>query len=253
MTQPGRAPLSWEVRLAAAMVGVGALLGVALLVLSVAAFRTDPGFLFAVLPIVFAFLLGAGLYLTTGSLLLAAGLLRRARSARLRTGVVGAVLGLTGLAVMPFLPWAGFAVSGYGGVLLWLMTTPGAERDLGAWTDHRKQPAPWGGRPGKGIWSSAPQQQGPWAPDPTTLPWVSWKDHSGPRAPWWQTWQAGLAQGIPLWEALVLGALLVLFVVSLALVLLPGARPLGLFGVVVTLAGVVPLELRMRERLAGRR
>lgn len=253
MTQPGPQPLSWQVRLAAAMAGVGVLAGAALLGLSLVIFRMDPGFLFAILPVVFGVLLVVGLNLVLASAFLLRGLLRRRRGARLRTGVLGGSLAFTGLTLLPFEPWLGLGMVLYGGLLLWLMTTPAAEHDLGPWFSHLMRPAPWGSRPGTRIWSSAPQQQGPWAHDPTTLPWMSWRNHSGPRAPWWQTWQAGLAQGIPLWEAVVLGILLLVFAVSLVLILIPGFRPLGLFGVVVTIVGVVPLELRMRERLAGRR
>lgn len=101
-----------------------------------------------------------------------------------------------------------------------------------------------------------PPQQGPWSANPTTLPWISWDRVSGPRPPWWQTWQAGLAQGLPLWELLVLGAALIVFAVgivsiSIGVALHPAARPLGLL-IPVAIAVVWFLEQRMRERLARR-
>lgn len=252
MTQPQPRSLSWEVRLAAALVGVGALLGGALMALGVRLLQAEPGFLFAILPLIATGALCAGLYLAVASVFLVLGLLRRARAARVRTALLGSVLAVTGLMGLGMMPWLGFGVAVYGGALVWLMLMPGAEQDLGPWSRPFQQPAPWGGTPGRGLWSAQAPQQGPWAPDPTALPWMSWKGHSGPRAPWWQTWQAGLAQGIPLWEALVLGVLLLVFLAALVAVL-AGELALGVVGVGVALAGVVPLEQRMRQRLAGRR
>jgi hypothetical protein len=109
--------------------------------------------------------------------------------------------------------------------------------------------------------------QGPWAPDPRTLPWFSWRNHSGPRAPWWQTWQAGLAQGVPAWELVLLCLALLAFLVGLVAVplVLGGSAYLGTLhlrgGRAAPLLLLLPaswlvvawLEQRMRTRLATRR
>ena len=124
--------------------------------------------------------------------------------------------------------------------------------DLVILNGGERQPAPWGSTPGTGIWSEEPAVQGPWAPDPATLPWLSWKGTSGPRTPWWQTWQAGLAQGLPLWELLVLAVSMVAFVAALVAAAVPGYRGFGLLLMLPALGGVLLVEQRMRERLSGR-
>jgi len=235
------------------MTGVGALLGGALVLLSLRLFTADPGFLFAIMPIIASAALGAGLVLALWSVALVLSLLHRTATARLRTALLGASFAVVGLFVLFGMPWLGFGMAVYGLALLWLMCMPGAARDLGPWARAvRRQRAPWGQRPGTRVWSEEPPQQGPWSPDPTTLPWLPSQRMSGPQTPWWEVWRTGLQHGIPLWELLVLGGLLLVFLASLVAIL-AGARGLGVMGVVLSIAGVVPLEQRMRERAAGRR
>jgi hypothetical protein len=225
-----------------------------LLVLSTRIGQHDPGFLFAVLPFVAVAVGMAGLVLTLGSGMLVLRLLTNADGARLQTTALGACLLVMGLLGLGMEPWVGLLLLLHGAALVALMLSPGAERDLGPWRRGLTQPAPWGSRPGTGIWSDEPPQQGPWSPDPRTLPLMSWKGHSGPRPPWWVTWQTALRQGIPLWEAVVLGVALGGWLLGLVLVLadfahhrvsLPGA------GLVLAAFGTVWLvERRVRTRLA---
>ena len=186
MTQPQPRSTSWEVRVAAVMVGAGVLLGAGLVALSVRMFTMDPGFLFAIMPIVMSFALGAGLYIALGSVMLVVSLHRRTRTARLRTALLGGVFAGCGVMALVPWPWMGFALVLYGGTLLWLMLMPGAAADLGPWKRAFEQPAPWGRRPGRGIWSAQPPKQGPSSPDPTTLPWLPRCQGSGPQTPWWE-------------------------------------------------------------------
>jgi hypothetical protein len=258
---------SWQVRLAAALTGVTAVFGLGLLVLASRVLRGDPGFLFAVLPFVFLFLGAAGSFLLGASLTLTLRLLFCARGVRLHTALLGGLLCFMGIMVVGDSQLAALALVLQGGGLVWLMTTPGAVADLGGWLGASQPPAPWGSTPGTGLWSSAPPQQGPWSPDPRTLPIMSWKGHSGPRPPWWQTWQDGLAQGIPLWELVLLCVALLGWLVALVAVpfALAGSAYLGtlrlrtgqaawlLLLLPASLAVVVWLERRMRARLAQRR
>jgi hypothetical protein len=256
---------SWEVRLATALAWFGVLPGIGCLYLAYLTFGADPGFLFAVLPIVFGVLLMAGFFLTSAAVTLAVQLQRGHPGARLRAVLVGGFLAFTGFCLLLASPVAGLPLILYGGTLAWLMTAPGAARDLGPYFAPTLKPqAPWGQTPGTTLWAPATREpglhpsvapgpvQGPWAPDPTTLPWFSWKDHSGPRAPWWQTWQAGLAQGIPLWELIVLVATMGVFAAGLVCVLVPGWRPFALLAIPASIGVVALLEQRMRTRLARR-
>jgi hypothetical protein len=249
-------PSSWQVRAAALLVALDAAFGVALLVLAFHVLEGDPGFLFAILPFVSLALGCAGIFLTTAAVALAARLLACARGVRVQTACLGLFLAVSGLSVATMSPWIGLPLAVQGGALVWLMTTPAAKADLDGWREGFTQPAPWGSTPGTGIWSDTPVQQGPWSPDPTTLPWMSWKKHSGPRAPWWQTWEAGLKQGIPLWEAVLLGAALLGMGVGLVLVFLGmGHHRIGGLASAVILGSMILvwfLERRMRTRLAGR-
>jgi hypothetical protein len=259
-------PSSAEVKLAAVLTGVAAGFGVLVVLLGVRLFMADD-FLMFVLPMIGAFLVVAGLYISTGAVATAIGLRRGRRGVRLHTALVGGCLAVSGLFVMAASLPAGTLVAGYGGTLLYLMTTEGAARDLGPWFDHLRQPAPWGSRPGTKLWSKEPAQQGPWAPDPTTLPWFTWKNHSGPRSPWWQTWQAGLRQGMPLWELVLLVLAFLVFLVGLVAVpfAIAGSHRFGtlrleggtaawlLLLIPAAIGIVVFLEQRMRRRLAGRR
>jgi hypothetical protein len=259
-------PASTEVTLAAVLMGLAAGLGVLLMAVGARLFLVHDDLLMLVLPVVATVLFLTGLYLTGAALVTATGLWQAKPGARLRTTVIGGCVAVAGVFVMVPAPVTGLLLTLYGGGLVYLMSTPAAARDLGPSAQYLEQQAPWGSRPGTRLWSSAPAQQGPWAPDPRTLPWFSWKNHSGPRAPWWQTWQAGLAQGIPLWELVVL--VLALLVLAVGLVAVPfalaGSHHLGtlrltggtagwLFLLVPAAVGVVAwLEQRMRRRLATR-
>jgi len=205
----------------------------------------DPGFLFAILPILSVFLLGVGFLLACCSVALTVRVLSGAPGVRLRTAVLGGCLVVCGLFALAGSVLAGLLLIPYGATLVWLMTTPAAAQDLGGWSPQVR-----------GSTSTVPgylptdrPQQGPWSPRPTTLPWTSWEGVSGPRPPWWQTWEAGLARGIPVWELLVLGACLLGFVVSLGFVFVPSLRGWSAVLLPLSLGGVWFLEQRMRERL----
>jgi hypothetical protein len=270
---------SWEVRLATALVWLGVLPAAGCLYLSALAFKKTDDMLLFVMPLVASFLLCAGLFLMSAVVSLGLRLQRAHPSARLQTALVGGAFVVMSGFALAMTPSLGLLLLLYGGALAYLMTTPGAASDLGPWRRAVQQPAPWGATPGRGIWAPSPPQsalhpsvpagpvQGPWAPDPTTLPWFSWKEHTGPRAPWWQTWQLGLAQGIPLWELVLLCLALLSFLVGLVAVpfVLTGSAYLGSLHVTGSHAAplllllpaswllVAWLEQRMRARLAGRR
>jgi hypothetical protein len=250
--------LSWQVRLAAALVGLGTALGVGMIVLAFALVRGDPGFLFAVLPIVFVFLTVAGLNIAAFSWALVVRLRLATPGVRMQIALFGGCLVVSGFFVAAgSAPAAVFLVL-YGGTLVWLMTTPAAAHDLGAWiapvprrawfargTPLRQQP--WSPPPGPqgshGSSRAGPQQ--PWSQGPP-LP-------AGPR-PWWETWQAGLAQGMPLWELLLVGAALLAFAVGLlsiplGLALFPAIGPLSVL-IPLAVAVVWFVEQRMKARLA---
>lgn len=248
-----------EVRAAAALVWLGTVPGIAACVAGIAVLRADPGFLFVVLPFVACGLLGAGIMLVVWSCALALDLHARRQRARLRTALLGGGCLVLGLGGLPVLLRTGLVLALYGGALLWLMTRPAVADELGPWVI--RPTAPWGSTPGRGIWAPLPEpgapqtawtpqapQQGPWSPDPTTLPWLSWKGHSGPRPPWWVTWQAGLARGIPLWELLLLVASLLGALATVVLVLSAGMAWVVLMP--LPLLGVVLVESRMRQRLS---
>lgn len=256
---------SWQVRLATALVWLGVLPGLACFYLAFRIFQYHDDLLIFVLPIVATFLMGAGAMILPASVGLAVRMQKRHKAARLQAFVLGACLAMCGLFLLVGAPPVGLGLLLYGGTLAALLTTSAAAHDLGPWKQSLVQPAPWGSAPGTRLWAPSPPQpgqhpsvpagpvQGPWAPDPTTLPWFSWKAHSGPRAPWWQTWQAGLSQGIPLWELIVLVVAMAAFAVGLVSVLVPGLRPLALVLIPVPILVVALLEQRMRTRLAGRR
>jgi hypothetical protein len=253
-------PSSTEVKLAAVLMGTAAGFGVLVVMLGVRLLSADD-FLMFVLPMVGIVLATFGFFVTGSAVITALALWRCKPGARLQTALVGGGLVVSGMFVLMASPAVGLVLTLYGGTLLFLMTTAGAARDLGPWVEHLKQPAPWGTRPG-GLWSKAEPQQGPWAPDPTTIPWLSWKDHSGPRPPWWQTWRAGLAQGIPLWELVLLVLALLCFAVGLVAIPfhMTGSHWLGNLGwsgsalwfmpIPVAIGIVAWLEQRMRRRLA---
>jgi hypothetical protein len=244
---------SWEVRLATALAWLCVLPGLGCFYLAYRVSQADPSFLFAIIPIVAGFLFCAGLVLLPAAVGLAVRLQRGHKLARLQALLLGSGLAVCGLTLMAVSPLAGLGVLLYGGTLAGLMMTKAAETDLGPWKRAVEQRAPWGSTPGTKIWSSEAPQQGPWSPDPTRVPWMPWQQQSGPRTPWWQTWQAGLAQGIPLGELVLLVLALAAFVVGLATVLVPGWRLLGVVLVPVPIVVVALLEQRMRARLAGRR
>jgi hypothetical protein len=249
---------SWQVRVAAGLALVGALPGATACVLGGTLLTADPGFLFVVMPIVACALVGGGLFVVVSAVALAVDLARGGRQARLRAALAGAAFAVIGLMLLGLEPLIGLPMAACGGLMVWLMCTPAAAADLGPWVT--RPVAPWGSRPGRGIWAPLPApgatqvqeapQQGPWSPDPTTVPWLGWKGHSGPRPPWWVTWQAGLARGLPLWELLVLVPSLVVAAGVLVLIL-ADSRAWAL-AMPVPLAGVMLVESRMRRRLAGR-
>ena len=268
---------SWQVRVATVLVWAGVLPAAACLYLGFRALTTTDDLLILVLPIVGGALLVAGVVIAGATTQLAVRLQRSHPAARLQTALLGGGMAAMGLLALPAMTRLGVVFVLYGASLLLLVSTRAAAADLGPWRRSLLQPAPWGSTPGTGIWAPAPRTpglhpsvrpepvQGPWAPDPRTLPWLSWKDHSGPRAPWWQTWQAGLAQGIPLWELVLLCLALLAFLGGLAAVPfvlagsatfgtlhLGGGQPGWLLLLPVSGLVVLWLERRMRVRLATR-
>jgi hypothetical protein len=273
---------SWEVRLATLLAWLGVLPGVGCLALSAKAFSTTDDMLLFVMPIIACAALVAGLVIIGGAAGLAVRLKQQHPAARLQALLAGASMAVCGLFMVSFTR-VGVLLLLYGGLLAWLVCTPGAGRDLGPFRRAVQQPAPWGSRPGTGLWKPAeppaapwaardPEAahapvQGPWAPDPRTIPWFSWKGYSGPRVPWWQTWQAGLAQGIPLWELVLLCLAMLGFLCGLVVIpfVLGGSAYLGTLhltgGRVAFLLLLLPaswavvawLEMRMRTRLAIKR
>ena len=241
-------------RLAAVLVGLSAALGLSLLGLAARLMDSDPGFLFAILPILITGLLVVGLFLAMAAVALAVRLLRCAAGARLQTTLAGSAIAGWGLFLLMDRTRLAVFLLLYGGMLVALMMTTGAKAELAGFSSGLTAPAPWGSTPGSGVWSREPAQQGPWSPDPTTVPWLR-RPTSGPRTPWWTTWQAGLVQGIPLWEALLLGCALlawgsglVLFVMGL------GQQRMGPLPVALLASGIGLtwfLERRMRQRLSG--
>lgn len=247
---------AWQVRVAAVLVALDAALGVAIALHAIRLLGADPGFLFFILPFLAMGLMIAGLFLTAASLTLALRLMTRARGVRLQAAFLGGGLVLTSVFIAPVVLWVGLLLAVQGGGLVWLMLTPAAKAELDGWLDGFKQPAPWGSTPGTGLWSDAPVQQGPWSPDPTTLPWLGRKGQSGPQPPWWQTWEAGLAQGIPRWEAILLGLAVLGLGSGLLLMLVGMVEDYRIGGLASALiAGSIGLtwflERRMRARLAG--
>jgi hypothetical protein len=249
-------PSSWQVRVAALLVGLGAVLGAGMLLLAGRLLDSDPGFLFAVLPIVAAVVGGAGLFLAAASCTLAVNLWTGGKGARLQTAVLGVVLAVLGLGTLSVQPLAGLLIVVQGLALVALMSTAAAKHDLDGWLEGFKQPAPWGSTPGTGIWSDAPAKHGPWSPDPTTVPWLARRKDAGPQPPWWQTWQVALSRGVPLWEALLLGLALLGWATGMVLIFIDlghtriAGGPLLLIALSIGLAWF--LERRMRARLAGR-
>ncbi len=247
---------SVQVRVAAVLVGLGAVLGLALVVLGLRLFTVHDDLLLVVIPVVATALVCAGTFLAGSAAAIAVRLHRGHPAARLQTAVLALVCLVLGGFLLVASAVAAVVLLLYGGTLLLLMTSPAAARDLGPWRRAVGQPAPWGSTPGTRVWSPQPPQQGPWSPDPTTLPWLGWQDRSGPRPPWWVTWQAGLAQGLPLWELLLVGAGVVCTLAGLVAVLASVGSPGARAWVVLVPVGIAPVwyvERRMRARLAGRR
>lgn len=258
---------SWQVRLAALLAWLGVLPGLLCFYLAALAFRNPDDMLLFVMPIIGTAALVAGVVIVAGAASCALGLAAGKPRARLHALVGGACLAVCGVFTLATSPRVGILLFLYGGSLVWLMLSPDAVADLGSLRDAlAQQQAPWGSRPGTRLWSSAPQQQGPWSPPPTTLPWGRSKARSGPTPPWWQTWQAALAQGIPLWELVTLVVAVVAVLTGNVLLLLGltgsaylgtlgmhgSGAPIGLLLVGAGVGVVTCLEKRMRRRLEGR-
>jgi hypothetical protein len=230
------APRSWEVRLAAALVGVGAVVGAAMVIIALMLMAGDPGFLFAVLPIIFLVLSVAGVGIATFSLALAVRVRRAEPGARMQVMVSGGALVVSGLFVAAESPLAAVVLLPYGGALLWLMATPAAARELGPFI---AVPA---GRPWFGSRASSRAPSG---------------SPAGEFPPWWETWRAGLRQGMPRGDLLLAGLALLLFVVGLVglplgLALFRAGALASLVLMMIGAALVWVVERRMKARLARR-
>lgn len=254
MTDKSAMAKSWQVRLAALLVSLDVVLGVAMIMMALRLVDNDPGFLFAILPILVTGLAVFGLFIAIAALTLAVQLWAGHPRARLQTLLFGGALAMVGVFLMTSQPGVGLLVSMKGFALVALMLTEGAKRDLGDWRASIAQPAPWGSTPGTSVWSDEPAQQGPWSPNPTTVPWVGWKGHSGPRPPWWQTWQHALEKGVPLWELVLLGVAVTGSLTGIVLNFIAltrgGLEPGPIVVISLSLALIWWLEHRMRVRLA---
>jgi hypothetical protein len=267
------------------MVGAGAVLGILLLVGAGLLFTADPGFLFAVIPIIMCAALIAGFQVLTVSVTLSSRLLRRTPGARLPTATVGFSVFLAGLAGCTFQPLMGLPLAAYGAVLFWLMTTPAAARDLGPWfvvrapqqqrdvwfmpRSMRPQPRPpqppfFTGTEFTGTEPSAAGSPSPFFTGAETPaagqppPFFAGAGQPRPRRQrpetWMELWQEGLSR-IPISDAIALGIALLTFVVGDVLVFmnLVGADH-GHLAVAVLLVGSsiavhIVLERRMLARL----
>jgi hypothetical protein len=194
-----------------------------MVVLAFALMGNDPGFLFAVLPVIFLVLTVAGLSIAAFSWALVVRLRRATPGVRMEAALVGGSFVVSGFFVAGgSMPAAVFLIL-YGGTLLWLMTTPAAARDLGGWI--------------------APARR------------CAWFARGTSQRPWWESWRAGLAQGMPLWELLLVAAALLVFAVGLVcfplgLALFPALRPLPVLLIPLAVAVVWFVEQRMKARLA---
>jgi hypothetical protein len=254
----GRYGTSLEVRIAAGLVGAGALLGVLLVVGAGFLLANDPGFLFAVLPAIAGGAIVAGVYIAGTSIQLTRRLLRRAPGARLTAAVFGAVICVAGLFALSLEPLLGAVVAVYGAVLLWLMTTSAAAQDLGSWFE------PPGARAQRVVPAWLPRSMRPVprpvVPSPPTSAPPPTFTAAGPRPSrqrpdtWIELWQEGLTR-IPVLDLIALVVGLVGFVVGdvLVFVALVGSRDgallLGLALVGVAIGIHVVLERRMLARL----
>jgi hypothetical protein len=226
--------LSWQVRLATAVVGLGVVLGAGLIVLAFALMQGDPGFLFAILPIVFLFLSVAGVTIATFSLGFVVQLRRRAPGVRLQVALFGGSLVICGMFVATASRPAAVVLVLYGATLVWLMTTLAAANDLGSWTVPVARPRLFGLQGSGAAGADAP------APPP-----------------WWETWKAGMAQGMPGWEKVLVAAALLAFALGLVLLplglfLFPDLRQWAAFLIVLAIAVVGVMERRMKVRLGSR-
>lgn len=224
--------LSVEVRVAASMVGAGAVLGVVLVVVSGLLLMLDDSFLFAVMPVVASLALGAGLQLIGGAVWLSRRLVRQAPGARLSTGILGASLVFSGLATSAAMVLPGLLLILYGGTLVALMSTAAAAADLGPWfvAHARRQGWAWGR---KGVGPQRPGSRAPWEAVPQ---------------PWWELWRSGVKQGLPPVDLVVAVGALSWFGTGLLAAGL-GAGLLGFGFVLVGLAAIIWVEHRMRARL----
>ena len=108
------------------------------------AWQESDDFLLFVMPLVISAALGAGLYLTVGSVLLAVQLQHGDPGARLKALVCGLVLAMVGLLTASVLPLQGLLTTAYGGLLAYCVGSSAAARDLGSWRSQ----APGG----RGLW-----------------------------------------------------------------------------------------------------
>jgi hypothetical protein len=257
---------STEVRIAAAMVGVGAIPGALLLGAAGLSFTADPGFLFAVLPFIIGGALMVGLYLIVGSVLLSTQLLRHVPGARIKTLTIGGSLVLAGLVCCTVDPRMGLPIACYGGVLFWLMTTPAAGHDLGEWIPPRKtrppRATPWDRFFPQPTRPQATPPQQPFftgAEPPNGGPPPYFTGFELPRKrqrpdTWMELWQEGLGR-IPVADLIVLVIGLVAFVVGDVLMFVSlvgghhGGVPLALLLIGGAIAVHVVLERRMLTRL----
>jgi hypothetical protein len=238
------------------MVGAGAVLGGLLVVAGGMLFTADPGFLFAVLPVIMCAVLVAGFHLLTASISLSRRLLKHAPGSRLQTAVIGSCVVLSGLFGATVEPLMGLAAACYGAVLVSLMTTPAAGRDLGQWLvlrDRRQQPP-------RNAWfmpRSMREQPRPAPQAPpayflgTDVPSAAWQR---PERTWIELWQEGLSRPFPVVDFIALCLGLVAFVVGDVLLFVGLAGHNALLPLAAVLIGssigaVALVERRLKARL----
>jgi hypothetical protein len=120
---------SWPVRLAAALLGLYVLVGVALIALSIGLLLLEDGMGLGAGAVAIA-----GVFVCTTAVIHRSRLLQAAPGARLQAALLGVVLIMWGLIAMVAAPAVGAVLAAPGVALAGLMMTPAAAAELGGWT-----------------------------------------------------------------------------------------------------------------------
>lgn len=125
---------SWEVRLAAALLGIYVLVGAGLVLFSIWMLTLDGGPLFVVFPAAIGAVAIAGIYICGTAVIHRSRLLRAVPGARIQAALLGVLLLMLGLLAMVIQPWVGLVMALQGIALVALMMTSAAATELGGWT-----------------------------------------------------------------------------------------------------------------------